>query len=173
MPQLILTALGPDRPGLVGELTGILLEAGANILDTRMVNLRGRFAILVLLEAPDLAPFKSTLPPAAAKIGLTLHLAEHAAPPAPQTGLPFRLKTYSLDQPGLIHRITEVLRAHAVNIEDLCARQDSAPFAGDPLFTMELRLTVPVHVSVKKLRADLEAACEQLNADLDLEPANQ
>ena len=172
MPQLILTAVGPDRPGLVGELTGHLHAAGANILDTRMVNLRGRFAVLILLEAPDLALIKSSLPPAAERIGLSLHLTEHTKDSAPKpAGIPFRLKTYSLDQPGLVHRISEVLKSHGVNIEDLVARQDSAPFAGDPLFIMEMRLTVPPTVPVKKLRADLEAACDQLNADLDLEPA--
>ena len=42
MARVILTAVGADRPGLVGELTGYLHGAGANILDTRMVNLRGR-----------------------------------------------------------------------------------------------------------------------------------
>jgi glycine cleavage system transcriptional repressor len=40
MPQMIITAVGPDRPGIVGELTGELHSAGANILDSRMVNLR-------------------------------------------------------------------------------------------------------------------------------------
>jgi len=171
MPQLILTAVGTDRPGLVGELTGHLHAAGANILDTRMVNLRGRFAVLILLEAPDLAAIKATLPAAAERIGLTLHMTDHAKHPPQPAGIPFRLKTYSLDQPGLVHRVSEVLRSHGVNIEDLSARQDSAPFAGDPLFIMEMRLTVPASVPVKKLRADLEAACESLNADLDLEPA--
>jgi glycine cleavage system transcriptional repressor len=172
MPQLILTAVGPDRPGIVGRLTGHLHTSGANILDTRMVNLRGRFAVLILLDAPDLAPLKASLPPVAEAIGLTLHLSDHLS--TPQThpaGIPFRLKTYSLDQPGLIHRISEVLHSHGVNIEDLAARQDSAPFAGGPLFIMEMRLTVPQTVAVKQLRANLEAACDQLNADLDLEPA--
>lgn len=172
MPQLILTAVGTDRPGLVGELTGHLHAAGANILDTRMVNLRGRFAVLILLEATDLAAIEATLPAAAERIGLTLHMTEHAKDTAHKAaGIPFRLKTYSLDQPGLVHRVSEVLRSHGVNIEDLSARQDSAPFAGDPLFIMEMRLTVPATVAVKKLRGDLEAACESLNADLDLEPA--
>ncbi len=53
MPQLILTAVGPDRPGIVGELTAMIHSAGGNILDSRMVNLRGEFAILILLEASD------------------------------------------------------------------------------------------------------------------------
>ena len=171
MPQLILTALGNDRPGLVGEVTGVLLAAGGNILDTRMVNLRGRFAMLVLLEAADAAQLSAMLPAACEKIGLTVHVTPHGGALVPKGGLPFRLKTYSLDQPGLVHRISEVLRGHGVNIEDLSARQDSAPFAGDPLFTMEMRLTVPAAVAIRALRADLQAACEKLNADMDFEPA--
>ena len=50
MSQLIITAVGPDRPGIVGELTGHLHSAGGNILDSRMVNLRGQFAIVLLIE---------------------------------------------------------------------------------------------------------------------------
>ena len=171
MPQFILTAVGADRPGLVGELTGQLHAAKANILDSRMVNLRGRFAVIVLFDAPDAAAIRRDLPVAAEKIGLALQLNDHAPPPMRVHGLPFKLKTYSLDQPGLVHAISNVLRSHGVNIEDLSARQESAAFAGDALFIMEMRLTVPPAVAVKKLRTDLEAACENLNADLDLEPA--
>src|SRR5437763_1554408 len=50
MPQLIITAVGPDRPGIVGELSAHLHAAGANLLDSRMVNLRGEFAMMILLE---------------------------------------------------------------------------------------------------------------------------
>ena len=171
MEQLIVTAVGDDRPGLVGELTGHLRAAGANILDSRMVNLRGRFAIIVLLEAADTAGIRRSFPAAAEKIGMTVQVAGHGAAPVAGRGLPFRLKTYSLDQPGLVHQVSEVLRRHGVNIEELTARQESAAFAGDALFIMEMRLTVPAEVGVRKLRGDLEVACEKLNADMDLEPA--
>jgi glycine cleavage system transcriptional repressor len=174
MPQLIVTAIGNDRPGIVGQLTGSLHSSGVNILESRMVNLRGQFAILLLLETPEPAALKTSLPQVGREIGLSLTIAEPpaAGAAAPKAkGLPFRLKTYSLDQPGLVHRVSEVLRGLGVNIEDLVARQESAPFAGDPLFTMEMELTVPPSVSVKKLRDELEAVCEKVNADLDLEPA--
>src|SRR5436189_4284851 len=52
MAQLIISAVGPDRPGIVGELTAQLHAAGGNILDSRMVNLRGEFAMMILLELP-------------------------------------------------------------------------------------------------------------------------
>jgi glycine cleavage system transcriptional repressor len=171
VPHFIVTAVGADRPGLVGELTGALHAAGANILDSRMVNLRGQFAVILLIDAPDETRLNANLPSAGHAMGLTLAITPQHAPARPVTGIGFKLKTYSLDQPGLVHRVSEVLRAHGVNIEDLSARQESAAFAGDPLFIMEMRLTVPPGVPVKKLRADLEAVCDKLNADLDLEPA--
>src|SRR5262249_809891 len=144
MPQFILTAVGDDRPGLVGELTGQLHSAGANILDSRMVNLRGRFAVIVLFEAADAAAIRQKVPAAAEKVGLTANLNEHIPPAGVHSisGLPFRLKTYSLDQPGLVHAVSTVLRNHRVNIEDLSAWQESAAFAGDALFIMEMRLTI-------------------------------
>src|SRR5918993_311576 len=75
MAQLIITAVGPDRPGIVGELTAHLHAAGGNILDSRMVNLRGEFAMMILLELPsDDAARKiaGELPAHGERIGLRL-----------------------------------------------------------------------------------------------------
>lgn len=173
MAQWIVTAVGPDRPGLVGELTGILHAGGANLLDSRMVNLRGQFAIVLLLEASDAAgeALQSDLPPRGEKLGLSINLVRQSAAARQAGGVPFRLRTYSSDQPGIVHRVTDLLRSHGVNIEELQTRQETAPFAGTPLFTMDVRLAVPTGVPVRKLRAELETLCDQLNCDVDLEPA--
>src|SRR5437762_2827222 len=173
MEQLIVNALGPDRPGIVGQVTGHLHDAGANVLDSRMVNLRGQFAIILLIEAaPDhLAEIRQTLPALAEKMSLRLTLTDARLPAAPAKGLPFRLKTYSMDQPGIVHRISDLLREFNVNIEELSTRQESAPFAGTPLFLMEMRLTVPGAVSIQSIRSKLQSLCDTLNCDVDFEPA--
>jgi glycine cleavage system transcriptional repressor len=172
MPQLIITAVGPDRPGIVGELTAHLHSGGANILDSRMVNLRGEFAMLILLEATESAAdsLRRQLPAAGEKIGLRLTVTEQHIGQRVR-GLPFRLKTYSMDQPGIVARIAQVLREFGVNIEELSARQESAPFDGSPLFLTQMRLTVPATVSLGKLRAELESVGTSLNCDIDLDPA--
>jgi glycine cleavage system transcriptional repressor len=174
MPQLVITAVGPDKPGIVGELTGRLHAGGANILDSRMVNLRGQFAVIVLVEADEAAAgtLRAGLPASGAAIGLTVSIAgQQAGGAGAARGVPYKIKTYSMDQPGIVHRVTDVLRKHAVNIEDLEARQESAAFAGTPLFIMEMHVTVPPGVGVRALRQELEAACEKINCDLDMEPA--
>jgi glycine cleavage system transcriptional repressor len=76
-----------------------------------------------------------------------------------------------MDQPGIVHRISDLLREFNVNIEELSTRQESAPFAGTPLFLMEMRLTVPANVSIHAIRTKLQSLCDTLNCDVDFEPA--
>ncbi|HEX3357450.1 MAG TPA: ACT domain-containing protein [Tepidisphaeraceae bacterium] len=173
MSQLIITAVGPDRPGIVGELSGHLHSAGGNILDSRMVNLRGQFAIVILIELAEsaAAQLQRDLPGFGKQIGLNLSINSQTSPPQQVQGLSYRLKTYSGDQPGIVARLTNLLRGHGVNIEELTGRQESAAFAGTPIFITEMRLTVPPGVALRKLRSDLEGLCNELNCDVDLEPA--
>lgn len=176
MAQLIITAVGPDRPGIVGELTGHLHSGGANLLDTRMINLRGQFAMLILLEGEEnkISELSRRLPVIAEQMNLRM---ERFAQPvtgeskSPPRGLGFVLKTYSLDQPGIVARVSQVLRRHGVNIEELSARQESAAFDGGAIFLTEMRLTVPAAVTLGKLRAELESVGGELNCDVDLDPA--
>jgi glycine cleavage system transcriptional repressor len=172
MSQLIISAVGPDRPGIVGEITGQLHSAGGNILDSRMVNLRGQFALMILLDVPEDAAERLAreLPASGSRIGLNLFVSTQTAASQTVEGLPYRLKTYSMDQPGIVARLTNLLRSHGVNIEELAAHQESAAFAGSPLFLTEIRLTVPPTVSLRNLRSELETVCNELNCDVDLEP---
>src|SRR5437764_14218207 len=93
MSQLIITAVGPDRPGIVGELTGHLHSAGGNILDSRMVNLRGEFAMMILFEtAPDAAvKVARDLPTVGDRMNLRLTISEQKPTAARVHGLPYRL----------------------------------------------------------------------------------
>ena len=172
MSQLIISALGPDRPGIVGELTAHLHAAGGNILDSRMVNLRGEFAIMILLDCPEAAAAKlaADLPSIGTKMKLKLTVTPQETIAAPRSGIPYRLKTYSMDQPGIVAKLTGVLRSRGVNIEELTARQESAPFAGTPLFLTEMLVTLPPGVALTKVRAELESAGNDLNCDIDLDP---
>jgi glycine cleavage system regulatory protein len=160
----------------------MLFRSSANILETRMSNLRGIFVVMILLEispdsAADLSQHANALAHAA---GLNLNLHPHpdpdtgaAAPSASHANSPalaYRLQTYSIDQPGIVARFGEILQRHSVNIEDLAADQRSAPFAGHPLFVTDFRLRIPAHASVQNIRADLHKLAGDLNCDLDFEP---
>jgi glycine cleavage system transcriptional repressor len=176
--ELVVTAVGPDRSGIASDFTGQVHAAGANLADTRMVNLRGQFALIALVEgsAAVLENVKMRLHEAAPRIGLRIDFSEPTTrnsgePGAAREGVPFRLKTYSMDQPGIVHRITSYLREQGVNVEELMTRLESAPFMGTPVFTMEILMLVPKTVAVRKLRSALEELGDTLNCDIDIDPA--
>jgi glycine cleavage system transcriptional repressor len=174
MKELVITAVGPDRPGLVGQLTAPLYEAGANVADSRMVNLRGQFAVILLAEVPErgLEPLEAQLLSVAEQLGLTLTFCQHDAQEDkwPTTvGVPLRLRTYAMDQPGLVHRITDLLHRHGVNVEELQTRAQPRPQTGAPLFSMDLLMTVPSAVPIKRLRGELQTLCDELNCDLEIQ----
>lgn len=172
MRELVITAVGPDRPGLIGKLTAALFEASANVADSRMVNLRGQFAIILLAELPDagVERAKAKLDALAPELGLTLTYrgSEPTLGKPTTVGLPYRLNTYAMDQPGLVHRITDLLHRYGINVEELTTRSQPRPETGAPLFSMELLLTVPSSVSIRTVRGDLERLCDELNCDLEL-----
>lgn len=170
--ELVVTAMGPDRPGIASEFSGHVHAAGGNLADSRMVNLRGHFALLVLVEgsAEVLAAVEKRLEGAAPSMKLVLDFARPSRPTA-RAGVPFRLKTYSMDQPGIVHKITSFLHEQEINVEELETRLESAPFMGSPVFTLEILMLVPPSRSVHDLRRALETLGGTLNCDVDLEPA--
>lgn len=175
MQELVITAVGPDRPGLIGKLTAPLYEASANLADSRMVNLRGQFAVILLAEVPSGAVEKvrTHLSTIAQQLGLTLSFTGNQPRDEPTTvGVPLKLKTFAMDQPGLVHRITDLLQRHGVNVEELTTRSTPRAETGAPLFSMELRITVPSALPIRTLRAELEQLCDELNCDLELSPAS-
>jgi len=174
MPHAILTAIGGDRPGLVDEVSEFVFSRGGNIEDSRMVNLRGQFAMMVLLGggADVIDRIRNELNQLARETSLRaeLHPAVESAAATPHA-LPFRLKGTGIDQPGLVHKLAHLLRGLQVNIESLDSRLRPAPYTGAPMFEMELVLAVPTTTSLSQLRENVARLCDQMNIDWELEPA--
>jgi glycine cleavage system transcriptional repressor len=170
--ELVITAVGPDRPGIAAEFSGHVHSGGANLADSRMVNLRGRFAVVALVEGSQevIERTRKALAAAAGKMDLHIEFSE-AKKSAPRAGVPFKLRSYSMDQPGIVHKVTSYLHEQGINIEELETRLESAPFMGTPVFTMELVMLVSNTVSVSALRRSLEELGATLNCDIDLDPA--
>jgi glycine cleavage system transcriptional repressor len=188
MTHAILIAVGSDRPGLVDEVSQFIFDHGGNIEDSRMVNLRGQFAMMLLVAGEestfqrlrdDLSDFsaRTDLHAELRPAGKTAPAGTAGAAPASEKpaeaghALPYHLTVTALDQPGLVHRIAHALRALQANIESLETHLAPAPITGAPLFEMELTLALPAPIPLSKLRQTLASVCDELNVDWVLERA--
>lgn len=168
---LVLTAVGPDRPGLVSEIASAIHGAGANLEDSRMAILGGEFALLLLLSGPERAAtaVEQAALPLGERLGLRV-LSKRTGPGRHRDFLPYRIGVTGLDRPGIVLRISEILARRGVNVASLESRVVYAPLSGTPLFVLEAELQLPSEVALSELRRELAAQCEEENLDVSLEP---
>ena len=183
MAYAILTAIGADRAGLVDEVSGYILDRGGNIEDSRMVNLRGQFAMMMLVGGDEavigrLAHEQKQLAEASGLQVVVMPAARGAGPGGSGGGagavapaMPFRFVATAVDRAGIVHRLSHLLREMDVNIESLETRLSAAPYTGAPVFEMESVLAVPRGTPVRELRQRLSALGDELNMDWELKPA--
>jgi glycine cleavage system regulatory protein len=174
MADLVLTLIGPDRPGLVEALAEPVAAHGGNWLESRMAQLAGQFAGILRVEVPD-----SRVPALMEALrrldALGLRLVVEAAParPAPpERPRLMDLDLVGLDRPGIVREIARALVEHGVNIEELVTDRAAAPMSGELLFRSRARLAVPARTDAAQLRARLERLAADLVVQVTLaEPA--
>ena len=170
MTDLVLTLIGPDRPGLVESVAERVTAHGGNWLESRMARLAGQFAGILRVEAPpeNLDALRSALESLESQ-GLRV-VAAGATRPASEATTPLELEAVGADHPGIVRDIAHVLARHGVNIEALNTDRLEAPMSGGALFRAQARLHVPSGLDVGRLREDLERIANDLMMDLTLAP---
>ena len=167
MALLVLTLVGPDRPGLVSTLSATVAGCGGSWLDSEMARLAGQFAGLVLVSVPD-ANADALAAQLRALEGGELHLTVQPAipdePERPHRAL--RIELVGQDRPGIVRDLAGVLAEQGVNIDDLATSVTSAAFSAEQVFTASASLRVPEAVDAGALKAALERLGDALMVDI-------
>ncbi|HBK08669.1 MAG TPA: glycine cleavage system protein R [Acetobacteraceae bacterium] len=163
MASLILTVVGPDRPGLVRALSEAVAAAGGSWLESRMARLAGQFAGIVLVEAPerlteDLRALESQ--------GLRITVQAGVASSVPAAAPRLALEVVGNDRPGIVRDISQVLAGCGVNIEELTTGVVSGSFSGEALFRVTALVRAPDDAAVAAVRTGLEALGNELMVDI-------
>ncbi len=170
--SLVMTVIGPDRPGLVQLVAACVADHGGNWLESRMCHLGGQFAGLLRVEVD--AARRDALVKALQGLetaGLRVIVHAEAGPALAGQGTTAWVELVGQDRPGILRSISAVLAAHGVNVEELASERESAPMGGGTLFKARAKVLVPAGVSQAKVRADLEKIAADLMVDLTLGPA--
>jgi glycine cleavage system regulatory protein len=169
MASLILTVVGPDRPGLVRALSEAVAARGGSWLESRMARLAGQFAGIVLVEAPetlldDLRGLESQGLRIVAQSGVIGEAVMAAAEPR------LALEVVGNDRPGIVRDITQILANSGVNIEELTTGVASGSFSGEILFRATALLRAPNAAAVEVVRTGLELLGNELMVDIHPAP---
>jgi glycine cleavage system regulatory protein len=170
MATLVLTVIGDDRSGLVEALSSVIARHGGNWERSRMAELAGKFAGIVLVNVSDenSDALVAELQPLSAD-GLLDVSIDTGATTLDTDGAIYHLNLLGNDQPGIVRDVSAALAAHEVSIADLRTETREAPMAGGMLFEAEATLEAPAGMSGDELRSVLEELASALMVDIDLE----
>jgi glycine cleavage system transcriptional repressor len=161
--------IGSDRPGIVAHVSTTLASAGCNLEDVTTSILRGYFAMVFVLAAPE---------------GMTEeHLLRRLQPAATGSDLRFSvwpvgadaghpepthvLTVYGEDQMGIVSAVSSCLARHQVNISDMSCRLHDA---GVPVYVLRMEVAPPEELSIEQLERELQATLSPLRLHASLRP---
>lgn len=168
--SIVLTVIGPDRPGIVEQLASTVAAHGGNWEQSRMAHLAGQFAGILRVTVPEerVGSLHRALESLASE-GLRV-VGEHSAARERGASRAYRLTLVGNDREGIVRELSRALSAREVNVEELDTRCESAAMSGDLLFHAQALLHVPTSVEIGTLQKTLESLADDLMVDLKLAP---
>jgi glycine cleavage system transcriptional repressor len=170
--RLLVTATGPDRPGIVQRLTQVLVSHGANLEESRMARLGGEFAAIMLVSVREehAAELEARLKELGDDELHVLTKATRKQPEAFRGYVPYEVVLTGADTRGIVHTVADFLAGQGINIESLETDVTNAPETGIALFSMAAEVQTPPSVSLSDLRKKLGEIADRLGVDIEINP---
>jgi glycine cleavage system regulatory protein len=173
MTQVVLTAVGDDREGLVAALSRAIEEHGGNWLDSQFARLAGKFAGIVLVELDEerVDGLDAARERLWGELGWKVELTR-AEPVAEPEGRDVDLHLLGQDRAGLVRQVSAALAERGASIRTFTSWTRNAPEGGGMLFEAQARLGIPADLGLDAVRAAVEPIADELMVDVELAPAS-
>jgi glycine cleavage system transcriptional repressor len=174
MQKIIISVLGPDRPGIIAAVSGVLFENDCNIENVSQTILQAEFAGIFIATIPAAIPMERLYEALQQKM-LPLHLSvfvkpldtDRVIPDVPTDTEPFVITTIGPDRKGLVAQITAILAGYRVNVTNLQAVFKGGQNPTDNVMIYEV--DIPMDIDRKKLYQDLRSKAEDLQLDITIQ----
>lgn len=168
--SLIVSLIGPDRPGLVEQLSREITASGGNWESSRMSRLSGQFAgmVHVVIAPAALEGLESRLKNLENN-GMQVSVTTTGTEAQPESsGNHCQLEVVGQDRSGIVSSITAALASAGVNVIEFETECIDAPMSGGRLFKTKASLVIPPDLDPDDLQSKLEDIANDLMVEIDL-----
>ena len=172
--SLVVTVMGPDRPGIVRLLSDRAQRFGANWAASRLSRLAGEFAGMVHFEVPrENAEALAASLHALESSDLKLQIAKSDSSPQVPAGLRgIELELVGDDRVGIVSNLTRILADSGASIEHIHTEIVGTTTTAAKTFKVAAHLLVPNTLSTDELRRRLEPVASEMKVDIALGDRN-
>ena len=166
MNNLIISAIGSDRPGIVSDLTGIITSHGGNIEESRMTRLGVDFAIIMLVSVDS-----NWLESLEVSIQSIDELSIITKPTKILEKIKKGLKKCEInlsgaDNEGIVQVLSKYLAEKSINILDMETYISNAPITGTPLFNLKAITETTKKIKIPEIQSDLSQIESELGVEI-------
>tara|TARA_Y100001978_G_scaffold203461_1_gene229515 strand:+ start:3313 stop:3822 length:510 start_codon:yes stop_codon:yes gene_type:complete len=166
MNEFIIFAHGPDKIGLVSDLSRKITNTGSSINESRMIKLGDHFAIIIsissLLKRTEIKKILSNQ-----KLTFTIKDAvKKLKQPTNFVSKKFILE--GADNEGLVYELTTFFSMHKINIQNLNSNIIQAPITGINLFKIDGEIKIPKSINIEYVKEQFIIIEKKLSVDLKL-----
>lgn len=163
--QLVLTAIGEDRPGIVSELTKLVSDCHCNIIDSRIAILGNEFTFIMLLsgDMAALCRVEHLLPLKGMEMGLLTMMKRTSQHIPGEYSAGYTLEYHGVDTPGTLSKFTGFFAKQNISICSL--KSDTYEENEQLMMRCEIEVNIPVEVDSDEFKMKFEDLSRKLNVD--------
>ncbi len=132
LQSLVFTIIGPDRPGIVEQISRCVNEHECNWLGSRMSRLGGKFAGIIQVEGD--AELLGSLQSDLGKLRDLTVVVEEGGSDGDRSEKTIIVTMLGLDRPGVVREVASELAAQQLNVLDLETGVSKAAMTGGLMF---------------------------------------
>jgi glycine cleavage system transcriptional repressor len=168
--QLVISVMSKDRPGIIADITGVLLDLGGDIADLNQSVLGGYFSMILIAEFDEKITEEDVFAgfshiESDTKIESAIKEMD-VIPEAEKRNLPpetFIVTAQAVNRKGLVKIMGDFFYKRNINVLDLCTTREKDQY------TMIFQVDLSQVASLKDLRNELLALGKKEELDLVLQ----
>jgi len=166
LKNLIITATGFDRPGIVSEISGIITTHGGNVEESRMSKMGSDFAIIMLITVSK--DWEESLEVALQALKNLTITTKYTEAYKPSDSNKYQIDLKGADNEGIVKVLSEFLADKSINIIEMNSHISPAPVTGTPLFNLNSIISIPEDITIEEVNVDLEEISQKLGVEIML-----
>ena len=171
MVNVIFTALGDDRVGLVDALASAISSNGGSWTQSQMSRLANKFAVIAVATVPDdrVDTVRSDLDQieSSGLLDITVEVVDDGELAEPSNAASYHLTLLGQDRPGIIRELSHGLAELGAGIDDMSTESRQAPMSADLLFEVEAVIAVPDGVDIDDIEESLGSLMTEFTIEIE------
>jgi glycine cleavage system transcriptional repressor len=172
MEHMAITILGADNSDHLSELFKLTSHCGCHVLHSRTLSYGSEFSAQLFLAGTwnAIAKLEASLPAFENKQDLKCFSIRTQEKIKTPDQLPYYAYLTAMEDPQVIHKITQFLQDQQIKIHDMSVNSYKSPLNAIPMLSIAVSITIPTNRLISDFRESFIIFCDDHNFDAMIEP---